>query len=67
MSILQNSHKKMFSNENSETAIFWEISLRIRGYFSQISVIEIELSTGETGINLDKKFIHSVDFLQFVE
>ena len=57
MSILQNSQKKMFSNENSETAIFCEISLRIRWYFSQISVIKIELSTGETDINLDKKVI----------
>mgnify|MGYP001798657662 CR=1 FL=1 len=33
MSILKNSQKKMFSNENSETAIFCEVSLRIRRYF----------------------------------
>ena len=33
MSILKNSQKKMFSNENSKTAIFCEVSLRIRRYF----------------------------------
>ena len=57
MSILQNSQKKMFSNENSETAIFCEISLRIWWYFFQISVIKIELPTGKKDINLDKKVI----------
>ena len=57
MSILQNSQKKRFSNENSETAIFCKILLRMRLYFSQISVIENELSTGETDISLDKKLI----------
>ena len=56
-SILQNSQKKMFSNENSETAIFCKISLRIRWYFFQISVIKIELSTGEKDRNIDKKVI----------
>ena len=57
MSILENSHKRMSSNENSETAIFCEILLHIRWYFSQISVIKIELLTGEKVINLDKKVI----------
>ena len=50
------SQKKIFSNENSETAIFC-ISLRIQWYFSQISVIKIEIITGETDINPDKKVI----------
>ena len=55
MSPLQNSEKKMFSIEISETAIFCEIALRIQRYFSQISVIKIELSTEGKNINLDKK------------
>ena len=57
MSILQNYQNKMFSNENSETAIFCKIPLRISWYFFQISVIKIELSAGETGINVDKEVI----------
>ena len=66
MSIFQNSQKKMFSNENSETAIFREISLRIRWYFSQIPVIKTELSTGGKDINLDKNSFN-INFLQFLE
>mgnify|MGYP001802827634 CR=1 FL=1 len=54
-SILWHSQKIMLSNENSETAIFCKISLRIRWYFFQISVIKIDLSTGEKDINIDKK------------
>ena len=57
MSILEKSRKKMFSNKNSETAIFCKILLRIWWYFSQIFVIKIEVYTGETDINLDKKVI----------
>ena len=66
ISILRNSQKKMFSNENPETAIFCKISLRIQWYFSQISVIKIELSTGKTDINLDKNSFN-VDFFQFLQ
>ena len=65
MSILKNSQKKMFSNENSETAIFCEISLRIQWYFSQISEIKIELSTGEKDMNLDEKVIQRWFFAIF--
>ena len=57
MSILQNSQKKMFSNENSETAFFWEIPLPVLWYFFQTSDIKIEFFTGETDINLDKRVI----------
>ena len=47
----------MFSKENSETAIFCENSLSIQWYFSQISVIQIELSTGEPDLNLYKNVV----------
>ena len=40
INILQNFQKKIISNKISETAIFCEISLRIRWYFSQIFVIK---------------------------
>ena len=36
----RNSQKNMYSNGRSETAVFHEISLRIRWYFSQVSVIK---------------------------
>ena len=66
MSILQNSQKKMFSNEISETAIFCEISRLIPWYFSQISVIKIELSTGEIDINLDKIFCNFLNWVHIL-
>ena len=65
MCISQNSQKKSIPIEKSETAIFYGNSLHIR-WFSQISVIKIELSTGETDFIMDKKS-HSTFFLQFLE
>ena len=66
MSILQNSQKKMLSNENSETAFFWEIPLPVLWYFFQTSDIKIEfLQEKQTSIWTKESF--DIDFLQFFE
>ena len=57
MSILQNSQKKCYQIKNLKLLSFAKFCCASNYIFSQIPVIKVEISTGETDIIFEKEVV----------